>query len=911
MESNHIVIKLAESSNARSFEETNLIHQREFNKVRGWVDDRIKNTETNSGIRLHDTITILGSRGSGKTTFLLSLLENYKKNNDVEVLDIIDPTLIEEKGHIFLTIIAQIADSVEKKLSKSDCDPESGVYQKKKVWREKLKRLAGGIPSLDGVGGNMDGWQDAEFIMDKGLRSVKSAKNFEVDFHDLVKLSLNIIEKKVFIITLDDIDIDFRKGWPVLEMIRKYLTSPYIITLLSGDMKLFSQAIRKQQWKNFGKALLKNEGENQGKMADYNDFVTEMEGQYLQKVMQPQRRIHLTTLLEKINLYGLKRENTNKDLNEDNENKLIFLINSEKGKEIQDFYDDILSKFGIKNIDQAEAYRSFLLSLPVRTQIQFLSEFENSNKESIENVNVTDPFLSDLYEKRVDIDYAKSTTKFLNSIILGLLLKEKVLDEAYQIQPTTTDISLNSSLISLSLLFSQKANNNPFVIFDYFIRIGYVRNLLSVLGYQEGIDGKAISQLKPSIEGLCKHSAIFQDRGSRDIVCYITAYIRAFLNFIEVTDDGSKNKKTKQNYDNWGGTIPLPGFAFKAKKGTGSDFERIDSVFKNSDLFKQQIAYIPLSVSQPSSKQQSLPTYSIYTLLGAIAESIRQYNDLDNGLSQLSQVRSYPMPNFINSTSDELEPYDVFDVGNPQEDPSELGSMMRTWIEGYSNVKAVTPHLLGKISTRFFYALRNIEDKDPSDNLGDAMHRRIIILLNSILLEDTKENIKEVKLSNNNPNFKPDIFIENLKKLVDENQVDRSEEVNEGMIDKLTFSQWMLSCPLLLLYLNFDDTLKNPLLSFISSGQNRENTEQLMAKSIYNELKKVGLQTIQRAIFSSTPENIRQTITNLKSLYTTSQSFLDTSNEDIRSTCRSHFQRIQENSIDAIKNAIRNNPESW
>ncbi|MCD8079453.1 MAG: hypothetical protein LUF04_03295 [Bacteroides sp.] len=55
----------------------------------------------------------------------------------------------------------------------------------------------------------------------------------------------------------DDVDTDFAKGWPVMETIRKYLTSPQLITILSGDINLYTLLIRKKQWENFGKPLLK------------------------------------------------------------------------------------------------------------------------------------------------------------------------------------------------------------------------------------------------------------------------------------------------------------------------------------------------------------------------------------------------------------------------------------------------------------------------------------------------------------------------------------------------------------------------------------------------------------------------------------------------------------------------------
>lgn len=877
-----VVIELSRSTNAKRFPLNSLIHLDEFKKTKGWIDTRIKKIdggEIDKKERLHDTITILGSRGSGKTSFLLSLLDSYINEEGVEVIDIIDPTLIEEKGHIFLTIISQIADVVERKLSQSDCNPESKAYLAKNKWKEKLKSLAAGIPSIDGIGGNYDSWQDPEFIMDKGLRRVRAAKKLESDFHELLKLGLEILGKKIFIIALDDIDIDFRKGWPVLETIRKYLTSPYLITLLSGDLKLFSKAIRKQQWKNFGKALLKNEGEQLHKMNDYEDLVTEMEGQYLQKVMQPQLRIHLTTIQEKINLKG--KENIGIYINEKKDENRIDL-----------FYDSNLQMLGIKSSYQAEAFRSFLLGLPIRTQIQYLSEFDDIS--SINDINIIDAFLSDLYEKQVNIDTAKSTIKFLNTITLDLLIRERILDEAYQIQPTTTDNSLNACMMSLSSLFSLHVKNNPYLIFDYLIRIGYIRNLLSILPYQ---DNNQNSSLTPTIEGLCKHSALYQDRVFRDICCYMTAYIRAFLDTIEE----EKDTKLKTNIKNWGGTITLPGFAFIAKKGEDASKERIDKVFEDSTLFDQHIAYIPLSVSQPNSKQQTLPTYSIYVLLATIGEMIKQNKEMtgdwEKGIAQLSQVRSYPMPNFANfsTNSDGFE--EVFEPNEENPDGESLSTLINKWILLYPK-NPIAPYLLGKISTRFFYALRVLEQKENFSNLGDAMHSRIIILLNSILLEDVRENIIGAKLNNNNPIDKNKIFNENLKKANDLTGENKA---------KLTFSRWMLSCPLFLLYLDKKDM--EPLIEYTTNVEEEYSTQNLLDLSIYETLNGVGIKSSTKPSFSAT-SGLEETVTLLKMRYPTLSDFMKQDEDLIKSTIRDLFSFINVNSIRKIKKIYKER-ELW
>lgn len=888
----NIEIKLQESTNAKPFDENELIHKDEFEKVKEWIEKQIKESETKkknnkhltkkekekTKVRHHDTITILGSRGSGKSTFIYSLLEYYRKEKNVIVINI-DPTLIEEKGHIFLTILSQIKKEVDNVLLASDCNPESESYRMNKTWRKQLKDLAAGIPSLDRIGPGFEKWQDPEFIMDKGLKSVNAAVNLESDFNEILETGLEILDKKAYLIALDDIDIDFQKGWPVLETIRKYLTSPHIITLLSGDLKLFSKAIRKQQWKNFGKALLKNEGEHLKRMSDYDDLVTEMEGQYLQKVMQPQRRIHLTTIREKIN--KKEKEGIN----------IYVKSKNDPANRIDKYYDIILEKFGIKNTYQQETYRSFLLGLPIRTQIQFLLGIEENPKE----VDVTNVFLSDFYEKRVDIDTTKANIKYLNIVILKLLLQEYTLEEAYQLQPTTTDGSLNSCLVALSLLFSQRSTDNTYLIFDYFIRIGYIRNLSSVLPYQKDVN----SVSAPSIESLCKHSSIYFDRVYRDILGSMTAYIRAFLNI------------EKENKASWGGTIPIYAPSESAK-GSGDLSMRIDYVFKDEALYKRQIAFIPISISQPNDKQASFTTYSIYLLLATIGEIIKQYQenaDLGKTLGELSQIRSYGMPNFkYHSIPEELVKEGKPPIESKSEidtSPSDLLDSITTWIKEYPKDYVVSPHVLGKISTRLFYALKNLEDTEEVDNLGEAMHNRIIILYNTVLVEEAREFIGTV-LSNDNPRDNIRVFKGNIDK------------INPEDFNRLKLFGWMFSCPLLISFLNDNDDSINDI--------KRKVNKVTWNKSVFTDLKKVFILGKKSSSSSNTftvtetpyfyygHANIKKTVDALKQKQLSYDSFMEKEITEVTASCKKMFSNqidITKENVEKARSQIRNKKIKW
>jgi len=908
-ESQHkIIINLQESSNAKEFETGNRIHPIEFERAKLLInrgieratkykdqDKRCKDQDNknNSRQRNNDTISILGSRGSGKTSFLLSLLKYYKNKEEdkdsAEVLEIIDPTLIEEKGHVFLTILSLIEEAVCKKIKLNDCSPNDANYCLKKEWKDKLRKLADGLPSIDGIGLSMNdtNWQDAEFIMDRGLKSVKAAKDLEVNFNDLVACALKTLEKKAFIITLDDIDVDFRKGWPVLETIRKYLTSPQIIVLLSGDLKLYSKAIRKQQWKNFGKALLINEADRLHKKYEYNDLVSEMESQYLQKIIKPENRIRLTTLYEKINLYKL---------NIVLEDTIIPDI------KIMPFYNQALAIFGIHNEYQAEAYTSFLLNLPIRTQIQFLKELEELKMS--ETTNVIDPFLSDLYEKEVDVDLAR-LPKMLNAIILKLLIKEQILSDAYQLQPTTTGASLNGSLTAMSFLFSQQLNRNPNLIFDYLIKIGYVRNLLSNIGYAENTDKKGTTLLKPSIEGLCYHSGIFQDKVLRDVVGNMNAYI-------ESIPGGNENKN---------GIIYLKATAKRDKSSNVKSKGRIDFEFGVGDnkttTQQQTLAFIPLSISEFIEKKYSSLTFSIYRLLGSIGELIWKVdlNDLENGFLELSQLRTYPMVSFEKGFSNLTNEDDYNEIKTIKDEVgnTELMNWFMEWRLAFSSVdkkNSYSPHLLGKISTRIYYSFNSIKnEKDCNLNLGVATHRRIIALMNAILIEDVRENCSHSQgLNINNAVTKDAVLINNL---------DFANSLKE--ID-FSFSKWMLSCPLFLLYLD-SSFLNNQSFKDFIFPDNHSKMDGFINGSIYKKLTEVDLNEKNSVslssnsslpLFSAADNSMKRTIGIIKKQNITKKEFLDMSLDNFKQKYSSLFLRtIYSDSFEILKTKIRDNKVKW
>lgn len=812
----NIVIDLAECMNARSFDSDKIIHKAEFERCVELINSKIEKIDRNQNsvndtfirTRYNDTITILGSRGSGKTSFLMSVLNEFKDNSKIEILDIIDPTLIEEKGHIFLTLISLINSKVEEAISKAECNPCSKEHHNRSCWDKFVKKMAAGLPYI-GIDNNSlySNWHDPEHIMKKGLECVKAAKELEENFEKVVKYALDILGKKAFLIAFDDIDVNFEKGWQVLETIRKYLTSPHIITLLSGDIKLFSKAIRKNQWNNFGNNLLTYEGEKLKRIDQFDDMVTELESQYLQKIMKTPNRIHLLTIGELIN-----------------NNQVNLAINNQEN-EIYKHYITLLKDWGVKNKYEARSILSYLLTLPLRTQIQFLKQYEDSKNDTkkLNLMNITDTFISDMYELGIDVEQAKSQHKDLCYIAHNFLIKQEMLNETYQLLPTSGGAKYNATLFSLNTMFVEHSRNNPYMFFEYWITIATIKNLLTIMPYRSEL--KKDASLLPTVEGLSDYSFIGQNKVFRDICSYLSTYIRATLN--------NKGNDTRSP---WGGTLILKGLAQKAQK----DYkDRIDSIFKEEEsLMKRQLAFFPMSIASFPNKQQSLVVYSFYTLLGTIIELLKRINlnnvsddanvvnEISVLLSELAQVKDDVMPVFDKTTGiiDDDILYNNIEE-NVDNQNNELAEILHLWMK--KSPTCVPPHLIGKAATRAFYAMRGLDDKkldDDNHNLGDAMHKRIIIALNSVLIEDAKENLEVFDFSNNNPTDKNNIFIKNLKKLnnkiikntkqEDAKNLNNNEIKEEKNIDYkscLEFSRWFMSCPLLLLYLNprIDESVQN------------------------------------------------------------------------------------------------------
>ena len=186
--------------------------------------------------RSHNTIFINGQRGSGKTQFLISI-RNYLKKNDKKTLKklyfikSIDPTLLHDNESFLTIIIAKILNQLEEENKLNDLEKEEKT--------EFYKYLSNISLAIDGVIHQHNKDKSSLEHIAQDQTSLRLERYLDEFFYKVTK----IVQKRKIVLLIDDIDMAFEKGFEVLEVIRKYLSSPYIVPIVTGDEELYQKIV--------------------------------------------------------------------------------------------------------------------------------------------------------------------------------------------------------------------------------------------------------------------------------------------------------------------------------------------------------------------------------------------------------------------------------------------------------------------------------------------------------------------------------------------------------------------------------------------------------------------------------------------------------------------------------------------
>lgn len=481
--------------------------------------------------RHHDAILLSGARGTGKTTFLLAALhklqrEKLDENYSFHVFEPVDPTLFGYNEHILLTLISMIAKAVCRCRNHSETSRycHSGTSDVWEAWENQLKDLAKGLQTVgeqrEDIGNEPSPkesiWEDAEYLLEKGIDKARSSYELEYKLHSFINTSLKLLDKDAFVLGLDDVDTRPGIGWHILEVLRRYLTTPQIVVIVSGNMELFQKLVERRQLKTFGLDFSSNENVLQ----KFSSQVTELTNQYLLKILRTPLRIELLPFYEALERAFLIRkkqkdasynstDNTREEQKDTSDNTAIdnYCVIKFDGK--RDTLTKILATFykalscgnpksqdtdnpqKLHNLQKLQAvFRKALLDNSARTVLQIaeqLIELQHSSQDSDSTMQIhrvadilRNAFFDYLAASGIDQPqaYFERLRKGVGIEKITRLLLAGSLPGDASLRPIHGDLRENNTLLALTSGLTAAAAVNRSVFFLYFFKVCFVLQLL-------------------------------------------------------------------------------------------------------------------------------------------------------------------------------------------------------------------------------------------------------------------------------------------------------------------------------------------------------------------------------------------------------------------------------------------------
>lgn len=259
----------------------------------------------------YNNISILGARGSGKTSLLINLknnlVEKSNENSDI-VFDIITPDIKDKEDILgwIISLLIKVSKEIksekypDNKLNCNSCKVQIGldkcIYELKKSYFFR-KTIHETIIAKD-YSGKIDYLNDNEEKLNADVDIKNKVK-------DLISEIIKILEqenkgKPLLIFMFDDVDIHSNKINEVLYVIMNYLSHPNIVNLIAGDYKsaLENITLKMLEEDNILEAGLINTQINKDKFLNENILrVREVRSyEFLKKILPPEYRHYIPNL---------------------------------------------------------------------------------------------------------------------------------------------------------------------------------------------------------------------------------------------------------------------------------------------------------------------------------------------------------------------------------------------------------------------------------------------------------------------------------------------------------------------------------------------------------------------------------------------------------------------------------------
>lgn len=298
-ETESIEINLEFLGKTEPLQEHELIYRNQIREMRDKIiaQSKVNVNEMSKGdktaIMHHPCFFINGGRGSGKSTVLRALrksLDNHDKddNHKIKLLADLDPTELADTENFFVHILGR----VQKQLQKCKKDFLDG--EKQNILKQAyncIKVMSRGLSLLTRRNENTERCEDADYYIQESVLECVSSTQLKEKFAELMDCLSSLCEISVWLVTVDDADMNFNKCSEVFETIRKYLLNPRMVFVFAGDLKLYTMVVRGMQMGHFGKISLKYD---ELRKQHIYDLMDNLEEQYIMKLFPAANRINLS-----------------------------------------------------------------------------------------------------------------------------------------------------------------------------------------------------------------------------------------------------------------------------------------------------------------------------------------------------------------------------------------------------------------------------------------------------------------------------------------------------------------------------------------------------------------------------------------------------------------------------------------
>ncbi len=768
------------------------------------------------------TYFIDGTRGAGKSTFLRYAYqhlghqgkgERQDRNNDatsdraVNVLPLmyLDPSRIESSEHVLLHILKRL-----KHLAKCCPDRSAAGEREQENFRKYFQDLAGGLHVLSGNRSGLDDL-DAELFLDHGLERAADSQRLRGKLHSVIGSVCTMYGADAVVLAIDDADTKAELAMEVLECLRKYLDTPQVVALVTGDLEMYSLLVQNHFQKDFAS---EDKGLNADRRKQQYRMVEHLEDQYLLKLFPIQRRLQLKTL------HTLSERQTYS----------VITRGVASRRTLHDAVDQIATQ-GLRLRSKADKtlFREHVLKLPVRSVLQLLSTYYKlSESESAKPTDAASEALratalSSLYRHDVDVEsIAEGDLHATIEAAFNLSVRDGEPDTAVYLRPQARDASLRSAYVSLAADVARLCESNPARAITYMLVTAGSSNIFHLVAKMAKKSGAASAGAEDALE-LQKKIKQYLSVARTDNALNWSWHATAAL----IGASTSNSWELRQG---------IVGVRTSRKNDAKTFDDQLNAAL--SDLAAER-AYPAIAFSQSGVKRSNNTQryLSIFNTLGLIANLLEL--DVASGLDikksisdQLNKVRNTPtvsLPNWSDLISgedesegesedeseDESEEESEGDQVKKDESPEEakeraalelLVNQLEQWLHICVPLKKQfhpSAVLLGKIWNRLYFSLDNISSNMRATNATlesercvKAMELFSWALINACLVEEVDYHHRdggsaEGAINRSNPRSSGEPVIRKFIRADDSKDIDVTPT-----IAPLTFM--IASCPLLL-----------------------------------------------------------------------------------------------------------------